>query len=200
VLEAGVRQQLAVARADGERSIELLEDVLEYEQLVSGDLRARLEPLDLVGSLREALAVVTARAARQQVVLLPQIDATSLPVMADPRQMAEVLKRLLICAIDATPAGGDVQLVATTTPNGDAQIAIVDSGARPSAAFIERAFELLPEVDRADLRGRGGNGVTLAVCRGLLQQVGVDLAIEPVPGDRGARIVLAVPLRAIARI
>jgi len=200
VLEAGVRQQLAVARADGERSAELLEDVLQFEQLSSGDLRARVEPVDLVGTLREALAAVTPRAARQQVVLLPQIDATSLPVMADPRQTAEALRRLLTCAIDATPAGGDVQLIATVTPNGDAQVAIVDSGARPSPAFIERAFETFPEVDGADVRARGGNGVTLALSHGLLQQVGAHLAIEPVPGDRGARVSFALPLRAIARI
>lgn len=200
VLEAGVRQQLAVARADGEHSIELLEDVLEFEQLASGDLRLRLEPLDLVATLREALAAVAARAARQQVVLLPQFDATSLPVLADARQMAEALRRLLVCAIDATPAGGDVQLIATATPSGDAQVAIVDSGARPTPAFLARAFEPFPEIDRADLRGRGGNGVTLALCHGLLQQVGVHLRVEPVPGDRGARMSFALPLRAIARV
>jgi PAS domain S-box-containing protein len=200
VLEAGVRQQLAVARADGEHSIELLEDVLQFEQLASGDLRPRLEALDLLAVLREALAAVAARAARQQVVVLPQIDATSLPVVADARQTAEVLRRLLVCAIDATPAGGDVQLVATATPDGAAQVAVVDSGARPSPAFLARAFEPFPEVDRADLRGRGGNGLTLALCRGLLQQVGAELAIEPVPEDRGARMVFAMPLRAIARV
>jgi len=199
VLEAGVRQQIAMARADGERSIELLEDVLELEQLRSGDLRPRLEPLDLVAAAREALAAMAARAGRQQVVLLPQFDAAHLPVMADARQLAEVLKRLLACAIDASPAGGDVQLIATRTRQEEGQIAIVDSGARPSADFIERAFEPFPDTEPAGIRVRGGNGITLAVCEGLLRQLGIDLAIEPVAGDRGARLSFAFPLRAVAR-
>ncbi|HEU4459847.1 MAG TPA: ATP-binding protein [Methylibium sp.] len=200
VLEAGLRQQLAMARADGERTIEMLEDVLELEQLASGDLPTRIEPLDLVGVAREALAGVAARAARQQVVLLPQFEARPLPVMADARQLAEVLRRLLVCAIDATPAGGDVQLIAAATPQGQAQIAVVDSGSRPSAEFIERAFEPFPDTEPAGVRVRGGNGVTLAVCRGLLQQIGGELAIEPVPADRGARAHFSLPLRSIARV
>jgi signal transduction histidine kinase len=200
VLVASLRQQLTLARGDSERLLALLDDVLQYEQLRSGDLRPRIEPLDLVALSREALAALEARAERQQVVLLPQWGATSLPVLGDARQLAQVLTRLLTDAIDASPAGGDVQLITATTPQGEARVAVVDSGPRPTADFIERAFDAFPAADDEDgMRTRGGNGLTLALCRGLLEQLGARVGIEPAPMDGGANLWFSLPLRVVAQ-
>lgn len=199
VLQASVRQQLTLARGDGDRLMALLDDVLQYEQLRSGDLLPRLEPVDLVLLAREALATLEPRAERQRVVLLPQWEAASLPVLGDARQLAQVLVRLLADAIDASPVGGDVQLVASATPQGEARVAVIDSGPRPTAEFIERAFDAFTVIDQEGLRVRGGNGLTLALCRGMLEQIGARVGVEPVPLDRGASLWFSLPLRSVAQ-
>lgn len=199
-LEPGLRQQLLLARGDGERLLSLLDDVIELEYLRSGEPALRIAPLDLVELAREALLTVSPRAARQQVVLLPQIEVDTLPVLGDARLLTQVLMRQLIDAIDATPGGGDVQLVAHMTPQGDARIGVIDSGARPTPAFMQRAFEAFAITDEATgVRERGGNGVTLAICHAIVTGLGGRMAIEPVPGDRGACIWFSLPMRTGAR-
>lgn len=193
-LEAPLRQQLTVAHGHSERTLALVDDLLELERLRAGPRHARVEPLDLGSELRAAVRAAQARARRQQVRLTLHAADSALPVQADAQQLGRLLSRLLSLTVDASPAGGEVRVSAAT--QGDTvRVELADGGPDLPAGFAERAFDPFAPPEPAD--GRPGIGLALAICREQMVQLDGHVGLMPAVSGSGAVFWISLPLRSV---
>ena len=99
----------------------------------------------------------------------------------------DALSNLLINALQATPQGGKVELMAVAS-NGDLLISVQDSGAGVPADLRERIWEPF-----FTTRQRG-TGLGLAIVRKRVQEVGGSATLDAARNGRGALFLLRVPL------
>jgi histidine kinase len=122
------------------------------------------------------------------------LDVTSGPEMqvdVDPDRLSQVLTNLIGNALTYTPKGGRVTVTATRV-NGDATVAVTDTGIGLSAEDLELVFDRFYRV-RGPVRPHGGSGIGLTIARGLARAHEGDIeASSPGPG-RGATFTLHVP-------
>jgi signal transduction histidine kinase/CheY-like chemotaxis protein len=108
------------------------------------------------------------------------------PVAADPPSLREVLVNLILNAIDALPAGGQVVLRTWATDAG-VHCAVSDNGIGMSAEVRRRVFEPF-----FTTKGVKSTGLGLSVNYGIIQRHGGELTIDTEEG-RGSTVTFRLP-------
>lgn len=137
-----------------------------------------------LGPLFEDVALLLqVRAGGRRVAIVP--DADGLVAGAGREPLAQVLLNLLLNAIDHSPEGGRIELVAR--PAGDGRIAILvrDQGAGVPPGARERIFQPLYSES-------GGTGLGLAVVRRIGEEERWGVTVGDAPGG-GAEFRVEVP-------
>ena len=104
------------------------------------------------------------------------------PVHVDPGHLQQVLINLLTNAIEATPAGGRVEV--TGTPRADdgrpgVAIAVRDTGAGIPEHVLPRIFDPFFSTKPA----HEGAGLGLSICRDLVRSNGSEIQVASTPGE-----------------
>ena len=176
---------------------DILDDILDFTRLESGRVTIEAAPF----SLRERIAMVeaTIRPAMERKGLDFTIEISPiLPdhLVGDAGKLGQVLLNLLGNAAKFTETGG-VRLAASfhDIPSGRLCITVADTGIGIAPDALAHIFDPFSQADGSVARRFGGSGLGLAVCRGLLDVLGGDIAIETELG-RGSRFIVCFPVAA----
>lgn len=169
----------------------LIEDLLEFSRLESGQVRLRpvpLPPAELAGVVVDKLAPL---AQKKGLALTGDLPETLPEIEADPMRLEQVLTNLVENAIKFTPEGGRVQVHGWD--RGEAvEIAVIDSGIGVPAEERERIFERFYQVDSSARRRYKGTGLGLTICRHIVSQHGGRIWVEDAEGG-GSAFHLVIP-------
>jgi len=198
LLEAGVVGELpeeasnmvALAVANTDRLVRLVNDILDIERMDSGHLPLERAPVGVAELVRNAVQALQATAAQAGVRLLT--DAAELEVCADADRIVQTLVNLLGNAIKFSPREGAVT-VAVHRRDGCALFSVRDSGRGIPPDRLDSIFERFNQVDASDTREKGGSGLGLAIARGIVVSHGGHLWAESAPGQ-GSTFSFTLPL------
>lgn len=175
----------------------LLDDLLDVSRLTQGQLRLRRAPMDLRAAIEHA--VETAQpligAARHRLRL--DTDDEPLPLDGDLTRLAQVFSNLLINAAKYTPAGGEITLSARRQGTA-AHVRVVDNGVGIEPQHQERIFELFGQVGVPADSADKGQGIGLALVKGLVELHGGRVGVESQGLGRGSRFEVMLPIDGVA--
>jgi K+-sensing histidine kinase KdpD len=182
---------LAMARREGERLKELIEQLL----LASRFQGAPSEPA--IHLLIDAAEVIRHAGRTGQLDhpghhLVVTVDGP-LPVLAAPEAIGRVVSSLLDNAAKYSPDGTVIRLDAGREA-GAVVVAVTDAGPGVPAAERDRIFDRFTQVETGSTRRAGGVGLGLYVARQLTHAQGGELSVGEPAGGSGARFELRLPL------
>jgi len=176
-----VAQFLGIIDRNAGRLQDLVEDVLSLSHIESQKLKLCMEPLDLGGIGGQVLGIFRERAAKKQLELDAQLEA-SLRVAADRRALEHVLTNLVDNAVKYCSAGAKIQ-VSASAPDADwVRVLVNDSGPGIEARHLPRVFERFYRVDAGRSRELGGTGLGLSIVKHLVEAMGGQVSVESTPG------------------
>jgi signal transduction histidine kinase len=193
-------QMIAGGEADAGRSRELAANVVDEVDRMSAAIRqlldhARREPgqretVELRAWAAALLDVLRPLAERRDVRLeLAPGDPAEAEI--DPSQMRQVLTNLVMNAIDASPAGGVVE-IELGADESSVRLAVRDRGEGVPPELVERVFEPFFTTKR----GGEGTGLGLSIARGIARDHGGDIRVE---SGRGPGTTFVVTLASSSR-
>src|SRR5215213_8762836 len=147
-----------------------------------------LQPLSIDELVRSVVDLFRASAREQGVVLDAQVEVEAELAGKSVSALRDALSNLLLNALQATPQGGRVELVAAAS-DGELVISVQDSGPGVPVDLRERIWEPF-----FTTRQRG-TGLGLAIVRKRLQEVGGSAVLDAGRNGGGALFQLHVPLR-----
>nr|WP_272955429.1 response regulator [Pedococcus badiiscoriae] len=184
-----------VALNSCQRLVRLVNDILDVEKMAAGKLEFDLVPLPATEIVESAIAEMRAMADQAGVTLaaLP-MDAV---VMADRDRIAQALTNLISNAIKFSPAGGTVLVAAGPASEGSqsgdlVQFTVTDQGTGIPADQLESVFDRFTQADASDTRAKGGTGLGLPICRGIIEAHGGRIWATSEPGQ-GATFAFTLP-------
>jgi heavy metal sensor kinase len=184
------RRVLLSSLEEVDRLIRVAEDLLLLSRVAAapGAPRPRvdLEPLVL-----EVLDVGL-RLAQDTGVHVQLGEIVPVAVYADSVALGRALRNLVENALKYTPAGGKVEL-SLRVVEGQAEIAVQDTGIGIAPADIERIFEPFVRLDAARARETGGTGLGLAIARSIVTAYGGTLTVLSQP-NVGSRFTIRLPI------
>src|SRR6267378_1048238 len=114
----------------------------------------------------------------------------------DPDRLQQVVWNLLANAIKFTPGKGRV-FVELLRSNGDAEIAVSDTGIGIQRDFLPHVFDRFRQADSSSTRMQGGLGLGLAIVRHLVEVHGGTVEAESEGEGKGARFTVHLPVRQV---
>jgi signal transduction histidine kinase len=180
------RDALETATLETERTVRLLQDLLDLARADNGQFRFRLEPL-LVNELIDEV-VVMAKTVDDRTIT---VQADSLvEVQADRDRLKQVLINLIDNAINYSKPNQPV-MIRLMSMGQTACIQVIDQGVGISFMDQSHVFERFYRVDEA--RSRSGTGLGLAIAKSLVDGMGGDLALQSKPNE-GSTFTIYLPL------
>lgn len=183
------QQAVATASAEAERTIRMLQDLLDLARADSGNLHFRLSPV-MLDTLVSEVAQMSRKVSNRQI----QVMMTDEEVIAcaDQDRLQQVLINLVDNAIKYSAPDQPVDLVLEKTER-QALIHIRDRGIGVPLAHQNRIFERFYRVDEAMTRSRDGTGLGLAIAKSLIEGMEGRITLRSKPGE-GSLFTIALPL------
>jgi len=175
------------------RMTELVDTLLTLARVDEGRMELHTEPVDLSAVVAEVYE--TAQMLGEEARVEVSLEALPGPVLvqADHARMRQLLLNLLSNAVKYTPAGGQVWLVLTASPEA-ATISVRDTGLGIAPGDVDRVFDRFWRADAARSRTgeRPGFGLGLSICKWIAEAHGGSIAVTSRPG-RGSTFTVTLP-------
>jgi len=185
---------VGVIRAESNRMIRLVNDLLHLSRLDSN--QERLRPTEV--NVREMLEEVSDRFSFQMQqkgiggsVLIEDGIETA---WFDRDQIDQVLDNLMSNAIKYTQEGGHIEISARKPTPDTVSISVKDNGIGIPEKDQARIFERFYRVDKARSRNMGGTGLGLSIAREIIKAHGGTIELES-ELNRGTTVTFTLPLR-----
>jgi PAS domain S-box-containing protein len=189
---AAIADGLKVIERNARAQTQLLGDLLDANQLMSGKLSLTFEAMDLNEAVRATLDSMRVSIAARKVRIEAQVGKAPLPVMGDSGRLQQVVSNLLSNAIKFTPQDGVITVV--TSVDGDmACCEVRDNGEGISAEFLPHIFEKFRQADSGSARRFAGLGLGLAITRQLVESHGGAISVHSEGRGKGASFRVRLP-------
>jgi len=171
-----------VAERNGQRLLDLINDILDVEKIESGKLTFVPEPTSVNDLVREAMVLNKAFGERFKVRFEARADnEPERQVRVDRKRLLQVMTNLLSNAAKFSPEGSVVE-ISTEDAGPNVRIAVHDRGTGIPDAFRTRIFGRFTQADSTATRQKGGSGLGLAICKRLVELMGGQIGFQDRPG------------------
>ena len=192
VREEDVPRFVGRIRAEAERLVALIDDIIKLSQLDEGDDMPR-EDVSLLALAQEVSGTLADAAAAKDITL--EVDGDDGVVNGVRRLLYEIVYNLCDNAIKYNKVGGRVAV--TIRQTGDkVRLAVADTGIGIAPEYRDKVFERFFRVDKSHSKQSGGTGLGLSIVKHAVQYHHAQLDIKSEPG-KGTEI--SVILRAAMR-
>jgi two-component system NtrC family sensor kinase len=183
-----LEDKLSVIERESRRSGDIVRNLLAFARQAPHKVAA----YDLNVIIDRAAAVVRHRLELQGVKMQLELDREMPQIVCDEGQLQQVMLVLLVNAIEAMSAGGE--LVVSSRMAGDrAVLAVRDTGGGIPPEAMPHIFEPF-FTTKADTNG---SGLGLAIAHGIVAQHGGEIEVHSAPG-KGAEFVISLTAHALA--
>lgn len=190
-----LRTQLQVMLRNSRRLLRLINQLLDFSRIESGEMELHLTRSDLRDFLREIHQAFTPFAERKGVDLSFEAGEDEILMAFDREKMEKIVNNLLSNALKFTPAGGRVRLTVTTQDDGEQVIiGVKDTGPGIRRGDAERIFDRFYQVDATSTREYEGTGIGLSLAKELVELHSGTITVNSEPGF-GSDFVATLPMQ-----
>jgi PAS domain S-box-containing protein len=180
-VEKDVTELTTIAERNGQRLLDLINDLLDVEKIESGKFTLVPEIVSLDSVLRDTLVLNKGFADRYNVRLALEDNLVPVRVEADPKRLVQVVTNLLSNAAKFSPEGGTVD-VTLKLDGARVRVGVHDRGSGIPDTFRSRIFSRFAQADSTATRQKGGTGLGLAICKRLIEMMHGSIGFEDRPG------------------
>lgn len=182
------KEALETAASEADRTVRLLQDLLDLARADSGYTHYHLEPLVLNDLISEVAGMAEKFSNRS---LLVEAAATVVATV-DRDRLKQVLINLIDNAVKYSEADQPIDLILEGTEQ-QAIIQVRDRGVGIPLQDQSRIFERFYRVDEARARSTGGHGLGLAIVKTLVEGMGGTISVRS-KLDEGSVFAIVFPL------
>lgn len=171
--------------------LELINDLLDVARIEAGKMVQHRVPTDMGRIIEETVALMGPRAQEQGIHLTHSCEGLK-PVLADPKNMEEVINNLVSNAVNYSPEGGLVMIIARGLAEY-MEIKVEDTGVGISPEELPKIFDKFYRVKHPKTRQVMGTGLGLAIVKGVVEAHHGTIDVESVV-DRGTTFRVLLPM------
>lgn len=197
-LETLYADLLQEAYRETERMMGLINELLDFSKIQSGNFTVESEPVRLAGVLKRAVRSLQSVASRDEIFLLSAHGRDVPLIVGSVEKLTQAVINLISNSLKFTPKKGLISVGAQIVRSGDAPEAIVvtvtDTGMGMKPEELRAIFEKYKQSKTKSLRGGGGTGLGLYIVKQIVEAHGGEVSVASIEGV-GTSMVLRLPLK-----
>lgn len=187
------RRALETIARNAKNQTQIVEDILDVSQIITGKLALQVAPVDLVAIINTIIESLHPAIAAKAIHLEIRLDPCKGKVFGDQTRLQQIFWNLLSNAVKFTPGNGYI-LVQLEQVNTEAQITVKDTGVGIKSEFLPFIFDRFSQADSSTTRSYGGLGLGLALVRHLTELHGGMIEASSLGEGQGATFTVKLPL------
>lgn len=189
------REFHGIVKTSSQQLLNLLDDIIEFSKIESGEIQLRQEPLG-VDALMNDLKTYGARLLEKkegiELVLESPIGFSVLPeISTDQTRVTQILKNLIDNAVKFTYAG-QITIGYYYRPDNSIDFYVKDTGIGIPESKVSKIFHKFRQADEQNSRDFGGAGLGLSLSQQLARHLGGYLWVDTVE-QKGSTFHLIMP-------
>jgi two-component system phosphate regulon sensor histidine kinase PhoR len=193
---------LTEAQRESERMMNLINELLDFSKIESGNFIVESEPIRVAGVLKRAVRSLQSVAARDEIFLLNAHGRDVPEIIGSVEKLTQAIINLISNSLKFTPKKGLISVGAQITRN-DQQAAeaivvtVTDTGMGIKPDELAKIWEKYKQTKNKSLRGGGGTGLGLYIVRQIVEAHGGEVTVASIEGV-GTSMVLRLPVKRAA--
>lgn len=176
------RETLRLATRSGRNLLSLVDDVMDFSRLESGEMEFRHEQVNVHELLHSAINLVAPDAYKAGLDIGIVLEASlPLKIVTDATKLRQLLTSLLSNAVKFT-SHGSILLWAEMLPPHRLYVEVKDTGMGIDAEAQQDLFKPFVQADASSTRKYGGSGLGLALCQGIVNAMGGRIGVKSIKG------------------
>lgn len=190
--EPRYQEYSADIHASGRHLLSLIEDILDFSKLESGQLEMKRGKVNVADVIESSLSLLKRRAESGEIKLAVRIAKNLPELRGDERRIRQVLFNLVSNASKFTPDGGKVSVSASAGAKSGLRIQVEDTGVGIKPEDIVTALAPFGQVHNTKAPDDSGTGLGLPLAKSLVERHGGELDLASEPG-KGTKVTLRFP-------
>ena len=190
-----IKEFLTVSDEENERLIKLVDNILNYSRMESGNLKVEKISCNLNMLISEVQDGLAKKIEGGNVNVEIRMPKRPVMIDADTELIRQLVLNLMSNAVKFTPSGGKVTVLLEEEASA-ARIVVQDTGKGIPEDQLEKIFERFHQVDTSNTREHGGSGLGLAICKNIVEWHDGKIWVENVK-EAGAKFVVMLPMKDI---
>ncbi|WP_421919988.1 ATP-binding protein [Marinifilum sp.] len=189
------QEQLAnfhkIINQSARRGYRLLENLLEWARMQTGDISFKPKQIDLWNLVNEVVNLLTGSAEQKEISLSANIQE-DLSANVDENMLNAVVRNLISNAIKFTPRGGEI-VISSRILNQFIEITVADNGIGMPQEKIQKLFRIDEKVTQNGTENETGTGLGLILCKEFVERHGGKIKVVSEAG-KGSRFIFTIAI------
>nr|MDO8114159.1 PAS domain-containing sensor histidine kinase [Candidatus Sigynarchaeota archaeon] len=189
------RKLVNLIQGGSTRLKEIIENLLDFSRIESGNLNVKSQQDDLVPVLQEAVKITSYQANQRKQKIDTQFPET-LIVNFDKVHIEQVLVNLITNAIKNTPQNGSVRVKASRYDDA-VRVEVIDNGIGITSEEMPQLFTKFGKIERHDLDVEiniQGSGLGLYLSQEIIERHGGKIWAESEGRKKGSTFIFTLPI------
>jgi signal transduction histidine kinase len=189
------KSYLNIITAEAARLTRLINNVLDFSRMESGEKKYNFAPCDLTEVVRSTAETFRPHLEANGFKFDCELPAAPIPIRGDADALSQIIVNLLSNAEKYSNGGKEIilQLAQKQSPLPHAEIKILDRGSGVPRGCEEKVFEKFYRAHDSLSSGVQGSGLGLTIARQIARAHGGDVVCEPRDGG-GSCFALRLPI------
>lgn len=197
-LDAMYTDLLQEAQRESERMMGLINELLDFSKIQSGNFVVEKDLVRVAGVLKRAVRSLQSVAGRDEVFLLSAHGRDVPQIIGSVEKLTQAIINLISNSLKFTPKKGVVSVGAQIVRNGETAesivITVTDTGMGIKANELQQIFEKYKQSGTKSIRGGSGTGLGLYIVKQIVEAHGGELSVASIEGV-GTSMVVKLPVK-----
>ncbi|RUO24492.1 hypothetical protein CWE09_11600 [Aliidiomarina minuta] len=189
------QSMLTIANNNSKRLVTLINDLLDFEKLASGNMRFELDSHALVPLVQSAIDDSSTYATQKNIQIqlkTSDLEVDKTYVKVDEERFHQIMNNLLSNALKFSAADSSIDINVVGLP-GFVRVMVTDHGLGIPDDFKDKIFKRFQQARASDTRATNGTGLGLAITKELIEAMGGQIDFVSTPG-KGSCFYFDLPL------
>lgn len=175
------KERISIIKSSSETLLALISDLLDAQKLELGQLKIRKENVNIKDTVTNAVKSFLPQAQKNKIELIS--DMHDRLIEHDPERIKQVITNLIKNSLTAVePEKGKIEVSMKELPQA-IQINVKDNGMGIPMDKQGNLFKKFYQVDATLTRERGGSGLGLSICKGIIENHGGAITVKSIPNQ-----------------
>ncbi len=185
------KNRLEIIRSSSATLLQLISDLLDVQKLELGQAKIRKTRNNLKDTIEKTVMSMQPQAISEEIALTKNLNE-DLYAEYDEDRIRQVLTNLIKNSFKATsPKIGKIEVSANKTTT-ETIISVKDNGRGIPTDALDKIFQKFYQVDTSSTRDKGGSGLGLSICKGIVDAHGGRIWAQSKEG-MGATFFFTIP-------
>lgn len=186
------RERINIIKSSASSLLQLISDLLDVQKLELGQLKIQKENVDIHDTVLKSIQTLHPQIEEQHAKIVNEVVHHTIP--HDPDRIGQVLTNLIKNSLKAIPPGsGMVRIHSEQTPD-EIIITVSDNGLGVPYEKQDKLFTKFYQADASMTREKGGSGLGLSICKGIVEIHGGKISMQSTPNS-GTTVTFSLPVK-----